>query len=173
MYDTQEPECLSDYVVSSYTPTISALLRDAPLPPSPIKMVVVIQPELPYTVDELERIEARVPVTKSQVPAMELVRLVSGTVEEVTSHLPTTSIVHFACHGTQNAHKPLESALLLQGRRPFTVHRIMQQSSPNAMLAFLAACQTAMGDKNLPDEVIHLGSTLLFSGFPGVVATMW
>ena len=162
--------CVSDYVVSSYTPTVSALLRDTPLHPTPFKMMVVIQPELPYTVDELQRIEARLPVTKAQ---LELVRLVSGTVEEVTLHLPTTSIAHFASHGVQDTQKPLESALLLQDRRPLTVHRIMQQSSPNAGLAFLAACQTAMGDKTLPDEAIHLGSTLLFSGFRGVVATMW
>jgi len=49
----------------------------------------------------------------------------------------------------------------------------MQQSMPNASLAFLSACETAMGNENLPDEVIHLGSTLLFAGFHGVIATMW
>jgi hypothetical protein len=30
-----------------------------------------------------------------------------------------------------------------------------------------------MGDENLPDEVIHLTFSLLFAGFPGVLATMW
>ena len=30
-----------------------------------------------------------------------------------------------------------------------------------------------MGDENLPDEVIHLGSALLFAGFREVIATMW
>ena len=128
-------------------------------------MVVVIQPELRNTVDELRRIEARVPMT-------ELVKLVSGTVEEVISHLPTASIAHFACYGTQHAKNPLESALLLRDRRLLTVQQIMQYSSENAMLAFLAACQTAMGAKTIPDEIIHLGSTFLFAGFPGVVATM-
>ena len=34
---------------------------------------------------------------------------------------------------------------------------------PDASLAFLSACETAMGDENLPDEGIHLGSTLLFA----------
>ena len=42
-----------------------------------------------------------------------------------------------------------------------------------ASLAFLSASETAMGDGNLPDEVIHLGATFLFAGFRGVVATMW
>jgi hypothetical protein len=49
----------------------------------------------------------------------------------------------------------------------------MEKSMPNASLAFLSACETAKGDENLPDEVIHLGATLLFAGFRGVVATMW
>jgi CHAT domain-containing protein len=53
------------------------------------------------------------------------------------------------------------------------VSQIMQQSTPNALLAFLCACQTAMGDEKIPDEAIHLGATMLFAGFRGVVATMW
>ena len=53
------------------------------------------------------------------------------------------------------------------------VFQIMQQPLRDASLAVLSACQTAMGDENLPDEVIHLGATLLFAGFRGVVATMW
>ncbi|KIM78748.1 hypothetical protein PILCRDRAFT_10966 [Piloderma croceum F 1598] len=44
---------------------------------------------------------------------------------------------------------------------------------PNASLAFLSACETAMGNENLPDEAIHLGATLLYAGFQGVVATLW
>ena len=173
MHDTEEPECLSDYVVSSYTPTISALSRDKPLPSTPFKMVVVIQPELRYAANELRRIEARVPVTKAWIPTTQLVILKSETVEEVTSNLPTASILPFACHRTQHAENPLESALLLQDRRALTVQQIMRQSSPNAMLAFPAACQTAMGDRALPDEAIHLRSTSLFAGFPGGVAMMW
>jgi len=51
--------------------------------------------------------------------------------------------------------------------------RIMQESTPNASLALLCACETAMGDEDLPDEAMHLGATLLFAGFRVVVATMW
>jgi CHAT domain-containing protein len=40
-------------------------------------------------------------------------------------------------------------------------------------LAFLSACETAKGDKTIPDEAMHLAATLLFAGFRGVVATMW
>ncbi|KAF8492717.1 hypothetical protein JB92DRAFT_3127719 [Gautieria morchelliformis] len=156
MYNAGEPQCVSDYVVSSYTPTITALLSDVPIP-DPFKVMVVIEPNTPgqsglsYTVDELQRIE-------SHVPEKDLIKFQSANVEEVVSHLLTTSIAHFACHGQQHPENPLESAL---------------QPTPNARLAFLGACQTAMGDKTLPDEAIHLASTLLFAGFQGVVATMW
>jgi CHAT domain-containing protein len=40
-------------------------------------------------------------------------------------------------------------------------------------LAFLSACQTAMGDETTPDEMMHLAAALLFAGFRSVVATMW
>jgi CHAT domain-containing protein len=134
-------------------------------------MMVVIQSltpgqeSLPCTLDELQKIEAH-------VPAESLVKLVPGSVKDVMSNLPTTSIAHFACHGKQYPRSPLESALLLQDG-PLKVSQIMQQSMPNASHAFLSACETAMGDENLPDEVIHLGAALLFAGFRGVIATMW
>lgn len=82
------------------------------------------------------------------------------------------SMAHFACHTQQNTQNPLESAFLLQDGE-LKVANIMQQSMPNASLAVLSACETAMGDENLPDEAIHLGATLLYAGFQGVVATLW
>jgi CHAT domain-containing protein len=133
-------------------------------------MMVVIQPKtLPYTILELERIEAH-------VPGKSLIRLgIPGspaTVEEVVSRLPPTTIAHFACHGHQNTQNPLDSALILEDGE-LKVSRIMEKSMKNTSLAFLCACETAMGDEKLPDEAIHLGPTLLFAGFRGVVATMW
>jgi len=133
--------------------------------------MAVIQPDtpgqksLPCTIDELQKIE-------NHVPDKVLIRLLRGSVKEVRSHLPGTSMAHFACHGRQNTQNPLESSLLLQDGQ-LKVSGIMQHAVPNASLAFLSACETAMGDENLPDEVIHLGATLLFAGFHGVVAIMW
>ncbi|KAJ7229110.1 hypothetical protein GGX14DRAFT_346526 [Mycena pura] len=36
--------------------------------------------------------------------------------------------------------------------------------NPTLELAFLSACQTAMGDQSLPDEALHLAASLLFAG---------
>jgi CHAT domain-containing protein len=170
IYTEGRIESASEYVISSYTPTIAALLTPAPLPTNSSEMLVVIQPKtLPCTIQELHKIEAH-------VPDKFLVRLgipeAPAFVEKVVSCLSSASIVHFACHGHQNFENPLDSALILDDGE-LTLSRVMQQSMPNASLAFLCACETAMGVESLPDEMIHLGATLLFAGFRGVIATMW
>jgi len=132
--------------------------------------MVVIQPEvLPYANQELQNIAGHVPnecLVKLGVPGA------PATVNEVVSHLSAVSIAHFVCHGEQNKKNPLESSLILGDGR-LKISCIMQESTPNASLAFLCACETAMGYEELPDEAMHLGATLLFAGFRGVVATMW
>ena len=95
-----------------------------------------------------------------------------ATLKDVVDKLPSMSAVHFSCHGQQEDSNPLESALILDDG-PLKVSQIMKIPTPNASLAFLSACQTAMGDGDLPDEAMHLAASLLFSGFRSVVATMW
>lgn len=176
IYNMGDGEMVSDYVVSSYTPTLNALLT--PLPPhtSNFRMLAIIQPHtpghqsLPSTYEELLRIQSHVPqeclVTLGVPDTL-------SSVENVLSHLSTVSIVHLACHGIQDSKNALESALILDGGQRLKISRIMEQAMPNASLAFLSACQTAMGDHDLPDEAIHLAASLLFAGFRGAVATMW
>jgi CHAT domain-containing protein len=172
-----------DYVVSSYTPTLTALLSPPLAPCGPVKTTVVIQPDtprhpyLPYTRDELRRIEEKVP--KEWLTSLGTAESMAS-LSTVTPHLQTSSIIHFACHGIQDTKKPLQSTLMIGGEE-LTVAQIMKQSGPShdgnentkKGLAFLSACQTAMGDKELPDEAMHLAATLLFAGFRSVVATMW
>jgi CHAT domain-containing protein len=132
-------------------------------------MMVVIQQELHCANQELQNIAGHVPnerLVKLGVPGA------PATVDKVVSHLSAVSIAHFACHGVQNKENPLESSLILEDGR-LKISRIMQESTQNASLAVLSACETAMGDKDLPDEAMHLGATLLFAGFHGTVATMW
>ena len=109
--------------------------------------MAVIQPQtLSYATQELRNITARVPndcLVKLGVPEA------PATVNKVVSHLSTASIVHFACHGEQNKRNPLDSSLILEDGH-LKVSRIMQQSTPNASLAFLCACETAMGHKRPP-----------------------
>jgi CHAT domain-containing protein len=166
---------LCDYAISSYTPTLATLLTPRPPTVNPFKIAVVIQPNtpghppLPFTESELEKIRSHVPnesLVTFGVPGS------PASVGTIFSQLPDLSIIHLACHGRQDLRSPLESALLLEDG-DLKVSQIIRMSLPNASLAFLSACQTAKGDENLPDEAIHLASSLLFAGFRGVVATMW
>ena len=50
---------------------------------------------------------------------------------------------------------------------------LMKETMSNRSLAFLCACETAMGDEKLPEEVMSLSASLIFSGFRRVVGSMW
>ncbi|KAF8193164.1 CHAT domain-containing protein [Mycena galopus ATCC 62051] len=178
IYNNDMTDYTSDYVISSYTPTLTALLD----PPTHIaavsKIAAVIQPTttncspLPGARAELRKIETR-------VPNQWLTALVNATVETALIHLHESSIVHFACHGIQDK-RPLDSGLILTDGR-LKISEVMRRPEGDNILdvkkfmslAFLSACETAKGDNIVPDESMHLAATLLFSGFRGVVATMW
>jgi CHAT domain-containing protein len=176
IYSASDSVGIFDYAVSSYIPTVSALLKPPPtVTADPFKLMVVIQPNtpgqgpLPCTVNELRHIRNLVPeeyllaLGETDHPAH---------VETVSSQLGKASMVHFSCHGQQDPMNPIESSLILNDGR-LTVSKMIKESTPHASLAFLSACQTAMGDESLPDEVLHLAAALLFTGFHGAVATMW
>jgi CHAT domain-containing protein len=113
-----------------------------------------------------------------RVPNEWLTPLVSIEVETALIHLRESSMVHFACHGIQDLEHPLDSGLILTSGR-LKVSQIMRRTGDTSnmqksmTLAFLSACETAKGDKNVPDEAMHLAASLLFAGFRGVIATMW
>jgi CHAT domain-containing protein len=168
---------VTDYVVSSYTPTLSVLLAKPPHATPDTKVMVAIHPEtpgcspLPYTREELLRIE-------SIIQSQNLIKLGGvgdpvASVENVLSHLLNVYIAHFSCHGRQNMVNPLESSLILDGGEKLKISQIMEKPMSKASLAFLSVCETGMGAEDLPDEAIHLAASMLFAGFRGVVATMW
>jgi CHAT domain-containing protein len=80
--------------------------------------------------------------------------------------------VHLACHGKQDSEQPYHSHFAMRDEH-LTVLDIMEKDIPHAEFAFLSACHTAVGDKETPDEVIHLAAGLQFSGFKSVVGTPW
>ena len=176
IYDSDEgiPVSVSDFVVSSYTPSLSALLRhptEATNASDNFKTTAIIQSaDLPATVTELKKIEEVVPVgCLTKLGTREGPK---ATVSTVLSHLSDSSIVHFACHAFQDLTQPLDSAFIMSDGE-LKMSQIIAQPMPNASLAFLSACETATGDEYVPDEVMHLAAALLFSGFRSIVGTMW
>ena len=146
-------------------------------PSGDLQLLAIRQPpsdglsRLPGVTTELEHIRA---VIKSLPSARTtLVESSVGTFEEVLDLMKEVDWIHFACHGIQDATSPTSSGLCLADRRRLKISDIIALSRPRGGLAFLSACQTAMGDEGLSDEVIHIAAGMLFAGYGGVVGTMW
>ena len=167
-----------DFVVSSYAPTLSSLMPPVleTVSSGDFRVLAVPQPpsdgqsQLPGVRTELEHIRAVIRKSPAQTTLMESS---VGTVEEVLALMKDAEWVHFACHGVQDPESPSKSGLCLADERRLKLSDMISLSRPRGGLAFLSACQTAMGDKNLSDEAIHIAAGMLFAGYGGVVATMW
>jgi CHAT domain-containing protein len=95
-----------------------------------------------------------------------------ATVERVTKRIKTASFVHLACHGLQHRTNALESGFYLSDDR-LDISKLMELQLDRPWFAYLSACETAKGDTEQPDQVMHLAAAMLFAGFKHVVATMW
>ncbi|WP_098023796.1 CHAT domain-containing protein [Streptomyces sp. st115] len=171
-----------DRVVSSYTPTLSALARarahgsssasaSAGERPS---MLAVSLPEtpggapLPYAAEELDRIRGRLS------PAVRVTALVGGEAERETvlAQLDAHHWVHFVCHGSQPMDDPGRGGIQLWDGT-LTVREMAALRLPKAQLAYLSACDTAVGGNRLLDEYLHLAAALQIVGYPHVIAAQW
>ncbi|KAF8436583.1 CHAT domain-containing protein [Boletus edulis BED1] len=171
---------VSDFVVSSYIPTLSILAQS----PSPsiapscdLRLLFVPQPpsdgqnHLQGVARELKHISTV--VENSPSARTTLLESSVGTVEEVLGLMKDADWVHFACHGIQDAAKPTDSGLCLANGQRLKISDIIGLSRSRGGLAFLSACQTATGDEGLSDEAIHIAAGMLFAGYGGVIGTMW
>jgi CHAT domain-containing protein len=172
VYAGLEQISCSDYFVASYTPSVAALLnarqtsKTVSRKDASTLVVTVDHPcqglSLPMASREASTIHRLVPAEVTQ----------ASTCADVLGHLQTASILHLACHGTQDPSDALQSGFVL-GDGLLTVSKLMELELPRAFLAVLTACETAKGDIAQPDQAIHLAATMLFAGFKSVVATMW
>ncbi len=127
---------------------------------------------IPGTHEEIESISNRFSEIQKQERFAALTES-AATPDRVLAGMKKANWVHFACHGVQNLVSPTDSALLLSGTSQLKLSDIVETSLPSAELAFLSACQTAAGDKDLPEESVHLAAGMLLAGYKGVIATMW
>jgi CHAT domain-containing protein len=67
---------------------------------------------------------------------------------------------------------PFKSAFLMRDE-PLSLLDITQRDLSRHEFAFLSACETAVGDFETPDEMIHLAAALQFSGVKSVIGTFW
>jgi CHAT domain-containing protein len=181
--DQQTTESCSDFVVSSYTPTLTALInarrnREA-VASNSLKALLIGEgaapgfTQIPCSIEEIKMVHdilhERSPTMKISVEGLDSEK--GAQIQPVLTELQEAAIVHFACHGQQHP-DPLESSFRLRDG-PLTLSALMRLKLPKAYFAFLSACETAQGDISLQDQPIHLAAAMLFTGFKSVIASMW
>lgn len=167
----------ADRYISSYTPTITTLLRiretrDRRGPASSLPHILAVgmtktpgEADLPFVSQEIaqvKRVGRNVTVLEGE----------TATREGVLAGLRDNSWAHFACHGHQDEEQAFNSHFSLN-RGKLSLLDIIQSGLPTAELVFLSACHSAAGDWRTPDEAMHLAAGMQFAGFLGVVGTLW
>jgi tetratricopeptide (TPR) repeat protein len=167
-----------DRVVSSYTPTLRALIRarnaDRPTAvqlPGGGRMLVVALRNTPGQV-ELPNVDRERDL---------LVRMFSGrytlcegpsaTFQVVREELKHHSWAHFSCHAGQNLNDPSTGGILLSDGMLAIADLTADRHSGE--FVFLSACKTALGGVRVLDEAITLASALQCAGWRHVIATLW
>ena len=196
---------LANMYVSSYTPTLAALIRarhrhsESPRT-SPAFVAIGQAKPSSSTSPELHTVGAELTLVQSLVPpAMPFSALAgdASTADAALAALRTHAWAHLACHGRPNVDQPFDASFALRDRA-LTVLDVVgttrdvndasdtsdvgdvsqvpaatTATTPDLDFAFLSACHTTVGDRQAPDEVIHLAAAMQFAGFRSVVGTMW
>ncbi|KAF8122961.1 TPR-like protein [Boletus edulis] len=170
---------LSGLYISSYTPTLSALIRARRPTPSNTagggKRFIAIGQANAIGQVELHSVGTELANIGQHIIGLASFTQIEGPescISRVAEELCKTEWVHFACHGLPNRIRPFESAFTLHDGH-LTIERIMRCEPENPQFAYLSACHTTVGDEESPDEAIHLASAMQFAGFRSVIGTMW
>ncbi|MEU6022626.1 CHAT domain-containing protein [Micromonospora sp. NPDC047134] len=162
-------------VVSSYTPTVGALINArarsvSSLSDSPRVLAIGVtqaadEVPLALAVREANAVSHRFPSSTVLTDS-------AATTEAVLAALPDKTWVHFACHGYANPTDPASSGLRLNDRM-LTIRDLVDVHVQNARLAFLSACQTATSSTLLADEAVNLATAFQVAGYAHVIANPW
>ncbi|KIK31461.1 hypothetical protein CY34DRAFT_59997, partial [Suillus luteus UH-Slu-Lm8-n1] len=170
---------LSQQYISSYTPSLTALLRARRSrdrsPPVPFAAIGQNCPAGHSST--LDGVEPELDLVRGLLPPPPTVSFTKITSVDATKSralrtMQDNTWLHFACHGTQNYEEPFMSAFLMRDQ-PLSLLDITQMDLCPHEFTFLSACETAVGDFATPDEVIHLAAGLQFAGVKSVVGTLW
>jgi CHAT domain-containing protein/tetratricopeptide (TPR) repeat protein len=174
---TENSHNLSQFYISSYTPTLAALIRARRQVSRdvPNQHFVAIGQANPAQGGVLRTVAEELAIVAQRVaPVLSFTSLAEGnaTIQGALDALGQNQWLHLACHGVPNRKQPFESSFAMKDG-PLTVKDIMRSRGQNPEFAFLSACHTTVGDESSPDEAIHLAAAMQFSGFRSVIGTMW
>lgn len=162
-----------DDTVSSYTPTVSALLRArAHVRPRRSRRGLIVA--LPHTPGHarLAHVTRERDLLTELFPASIVLRGPAATRASVLRELSTHPWVHLACHGRNDIDQPSCSNIQLWDG-PLSVRDLFGLDTNRGDLAFLTACETAQGGTLLADEALHIGGAFHLAGYTHVIATLW
>ncbi|KAH9005551.1 CHAT domain-containing protein [Lactarius hatsudake] len=171
--DDRKERYFSDLYVSSYTPTLLALIQSrAPGTPTSDKpsLLLVGRPNdnLPGVWTEIEAIRTHLGENAHCLVSDD------ATVDAVTGGIQQHPYLHLACHGYLETGRPFDAWFKLQGEGRLTLLDIVRSHLPSAEFAFLSACHSAeLTEQSIADEALHLAAAMQYSGFRSVVGTMW
>jgi tetratricopeptide (TPR) repeat protein len=170
--DDRDGVYFMDLYITSYTPTLSALIESRkpglqPKTPDKPSLFLMAQPEtLPGAwgeIDVLQAVGAPVTTLVSQ----------KATPNTVVASRREHRFVHFVCHGLLETGKPFDASFELHGAN-LTLLEIVRSQLPAAEFAFLSACHTAeLTEDSIADEGLHLAAAMQFCGFRSVIGTLW
>ncbi|MEU5225019.1 CHAT domain-containing protein [Streptomyces toyocaensis] len=171
-----------DRVISSYTPTLRSLVR-APTPAGVrhagrgaertgmLTVTVAEAPGLPVLRGVRREAEAVTRLFPSRFHR--LLDGASATRDAVRTALAGHAWAHLSCHGGQDLTTPSRAGLHLHDGLLTVAELATARPEGPGELAYLSACETAMGGAGVPDEAITLAHAFQFTGYRQVVATLW
>ena len=170
---------LPDLYISSYTPTLTALIRarrcDPSNPETEQKHFLAIGQANSSGESQLLSVGTELDNIYQRVDGLATFTCIDGEescTPRVVEELGKNEWVHLACHGLPNPNEPFDSAVALHDGH-FTIQRIIGCDLKTPEFVYLSACHTTVGGKESPDEVIHLASAVQFVGFRSAIGTMW
>ncbi|KAI1303461.1 CHAT domain-containing protein [Xylaria venustula] len=179
----QSMESALDRVISTYSPSIKALLHarqnshKSPSFESGEALLVSMSTtpghfNLPFAEEEVDKLSEILPDSVQKVLLQRPCR------KELLKNLATCTLFHYAGHGESHPSDPSQSSLLLKDWEtdPLTVEHLfgLDLSRKPPWLAYLSACST--GESRAPklyDEAINLVSVCQLAGFQHVVGSLW
>ena len=170
---------LSNLYISSYTSTLTALIRARrPGPPNSAtqrKRFIAIGQTKAIGTSEYPSVGTELTIVGQRLDGLAMFTRIEGEdscISRVADELGRNEWVHLACHGVPNRKQPFESAFALHDGH-FTIQHIIRCDLKNPEFAYLSSCHTVVGDEESPDEAIHLAAAMQFAGFRSVIGTMW
>jgi len=164
-----------DRVVSSYTPTLTALWRTGKRPrqgaaPKMLIVAVTERPGLPRL--QFARGEAAAVQRSCRGMAVTPLLDSQATVSNVVALLKESSWLHIACHN-RPALDGLHKGALVLFDDVIRVPDLIAEKIDGAEFAYLSTCHSADGVLQHTNEALNLAAALRLVGYRHVIATLW